>query len=93
METDYIVKVLANYNEWRRYNGDIDKSPEMPNPTELGKVIDAAVGILNKKISDNEIKQLGEMVKVMELDHEPSGYPAIQMKYVSALWNAVEYNA
>ena len=43
MTTKYIINYLERYNEWRRYDGDIDKSPSQPNAIKLGKVIDCAI--------------------------------------------------
>lgn len=39
-----IANYLQNYNAWRRGADDI----EQPNPTELGKMIDAAILELRK---------------------------------------------
>lgn len=49
-----ICEVLENYNKWRRYKGDIDKSPEHPNPKVLGDVIDRAVEALNSMPIGNQ---------------------------------------
>ena len=43
----YIIDFLKAHNEWRRFNGDPQDSPEMTNAIELGRVIDAAVKLLD----------------------------------------------
>ena len=43
MEIQEAIKILKKHNEWRRYNGDMLKSPAMPHPTEIGIAIDTVV--------------------------------------------------
>ena len=45
---------------------------------------------MNKKIEQSKIELLIESCRVMEYDHAPDGYPAIQMRDVSMLCDAVE---
>lgn len=40
---------LKEYNGWRRYDGPIDKSPEMPNPTSIGIALDVIDQALSNK--------------------------------------------
>ncbi len=46
MNADEITNYLKKYNEWRRFNGAMKDSPEQPNPKELGKVIEAAIKLI-----------------------------------------------
>jgi hypothetical protein len=45
MTTKQIIQHLRHYNEWRRGNNE-----PQPNPTEVGKVIDAACKLLEHPI-------------------------------------------
>lgn len=45
MSNNELADFLANYNDWRRDNGDMMEKPvhQMPNPKHLGEVIDEVV--------------------------------------------------
>ena len=43
MEIKEAIKILKRHNKWRRYNGDIDKSPEMISPKNIGVAIDTVI--------------------------------------------------
>jgi len=44
MEIKEAIEILKRHNEWRRrYNGDIDKSPEMLSPKKIGVAIDTFI--------------------------------------------------
>jgi len=40
------IEVLTKHQEWRRYNGPMEESPEMQNPTEIGIATDLAIKYL-----------------------------------------------
>lgn len=43
MELKEAIQLLKDYNHWRRYDGEINESPKMPNPKEIGISIDLVV--------------------------------------------------
>jgi len=47
MNTEDVCQYLIEYNKWRRYDGDMDKSPKQPDPKTLGQVIDAAIKMIH----------------------------------------------
>ena len=49
MEIKEAIKILKGHNIWRRYNGDIDKSPPMTNAINLGIAIDIVINELEHK--------------------------------------------
>lgn len=42
MDKQKVIKILEQYNKWRRANEDIS----MPDPKEIGKAIDCAIKYL-----------------------------------------------
>lgn len=54
------IQVLKSHNEWRRYDGEIDKTPEMQNPKEIGVAIDKVLETFKNSvtISKEEYEQL-----------------------------------
>jgi hypothetical protein len=38
-----------------------------------------------------EITELVSMMRLLEQDHDPDGWPAVQMKDISALCDAIEW--
>ena len=42
------VKTLRLHNEWRRYDGEPENSPEMVSPQELGTAIDVVCDTFEK---------------------------------------------
>lgn len=48
MTQEEAFKILSQYQMWRRYDGPIGKGPDMPNPTDIGKAIDVALGTLEE---------------------------------------------
>lgn len=43
MEIKEAIQVLKDHNIWRRYDGEIEESPEMTDPKKLGIAIDTVV--------------------------------------------------
>ena len=43
MEIKEAIQLLKDYNHWRRFDGEIEDSPKMPNPKEVGIAIDKVV--------------------------------------------------
>lgn len=43
------AQILKTMNEWRRFKGDLDKTPPMPCPYEFGRAIDYAIKVLEKE--------------------------------------------
>lgn len=41
------IKILKKHNEWRRYDGDVDKAPEMQKPRDIGIAIDVILKNIN----------------------------------------------
>jgi len=44
MEIKEAIRLLKDYNHWRRYDGEISESPKMPNPKQIGIAIDLIIG-------------------------------------------------
>ncbi|MBD3216591.1 MAG: hypothetical protein GF311_28510 [Candidatus Lokiarchaeota archaeon] len=53
-KVEEIIKKLKEYNSWRRGEDD---TLEMPNPTEIGKIIDEVISILKKNTIAGESKE------------------------------------
>lgn len=68
-----VAKALRDYNAWRR--GDEDR--DMPDPTELGKVIDEAVRMLEASGNSGMIAGYIVMIrpKWQAKNHEAGWYP------------------
>jgi len=43
MEIKEAIELLKRHNDWRRYDGDIDKTPEMLSPKKIGVAIDTFI--------------------------------------------------
>lgn len=52
------IEVLIKFNEWRRFDGDIKNSPEMPDPKTIGKAIDTVVSEYQKHLKTELLKAL-----------------------------------
>ena len=53
------VKLLRQFNEWRRFDGEIDEEgPAMPHPKSIGFAIDMAIRL---------IEQRGELLALLEM--------------------------
>jgi len=65
MNNQYIIEFLTKYNEWRRFDGEPDdESPKMPEPAEIGLVIDIAIEKISKiEKKDRETKELLSIIK------------------------------
>jgi len=64
MNNQYIIEFLTKYNEWRRFDGEPDESPKMPEPAEIGLVIDIAIEKISKiEKKDRETKELLSITK------------------------------
>ena len=48
MDRKTALEVLKDYQYWRRYNGPIEDSPDMPNPTIIGQALDVAIHELER---------------------------------------------
>lgn len=49
MKLNEAIQLLKDYNHWRRFNGEIAKSPPMPKPKDIGIAIDLVIDELTKK--------------------------------------------
>lgn len=44
------VKLLRQFNEWRRFDGEIDEEgPTMPHPKSIGFAIDMAIRLIEER--------------------------------------------
>lgn len=48
MELPEAIRVLEEFQKWRRYDGEIDSSPSMPSPKRIGEAIDKILTHLKK---------------------------------------------
>ena len=48
MDRKTALEVLKDYQQWRRYNGPITDSPQMPDPKIIGEAIDVAIEALQE---------------------------------------------
>ena len=46
MDRKTALEVLKDYQSWRRYDGPITDSPDMPDPKIIGDAIDVAIETL-----------------------------------------------
>ena len=57
-DADECVALLCQFNEWRRFDGEIDEEgPAMPHPKTIGFAIDMAIQL---------IEQHGELLAALE---------------------------
>lgn len=57
MDRKDALKVLKDYQSWRRYNGPIEDSPDMQNPTIIGEAIDVAIHELERLCQEPPLKE------------------------------------
>ena len=48
MDRKTALEVLKDYQQWRRYDGPIEDSPDMQDPAIIGKAIDVAIHELER---------------------------------------------
>lgn len=48
MTREEAIGILRKHNEWRRYDGEVGKGPEMIDPKTLGEAIDTAIQELER---------------------------------------------
>lgn len=41
-------KMLQRFNRWRRYDGEKQRQPKMPNPRKVGEAIDIACRVMSE---------------------------------------------
>ena len=46
MELAEAIRILEEYQAWRRFDGELADSPDMPNPKRVGVAIDVALNNL-----------------------------------------------
>ena len=44
------IQILKDFNIWRRYDGDIESSPEMPEPKQVGIAIDTVINSIENQV-------------------------------------------
>lgn len=102
MEINEAIEVLRKHNEWRRYDGEIDKSPEMTDPVTLGKAIDTVVKHFRKPtkkiclndtiIRDSERYAKGVFAAVVKVGNELELYDLAQA-YLQGAYDALNPKA
>lgn len=51
MDVRQALDILRKHQEWRRYDGDLEKGPDMQNPELIGKALDVAIKIMEDKVN------------------------------------------
>lgn len=71
MKTKKAIKILKKHNAWRRGDDNL----KMQHPTKLGKAIDKAIELLEKK-KENQIAGFPEEVieKMLDYQEEQNGF-------------------
>ena len=63
------VKLLRQFNEWRRFDGEIDEEgPAMPHPKSIGFAIDMAIRLIEER--DELLAALNDAVQIAKVAHE-----------------------
>ena len=58
------VKLLRQFNEWRRFDGEIDEEgPAMPHPKSIGFAIDMAIRLIEERGDMTEQVECSTIVK------------------------------
>ena len=58
------VKLLRQFNEWRRFDGEIDEEgPTMPHPKSIGFAIDMAIRLIEELADMTEQVECSTIVK------------------------------
>ena len=58
------VKLLRQFNEWRRFDGEIDEDgPAMPHPKSIGFAIDMAIRLIEELADMTEQVECSTIVK------------------------------
>ncbi len=58
------VKLLRQFNEWRRFDGEIDEEgPAMPHPKSIGFAIDMAIRLIEELADMTEQVECSTIVK------------------------------
>ena len=58
------VKLLRQFNEWRRFDGEIDEEgPAMPHPKSIGFAIDMAIQLIEELADMTEQVECSTIVK------------------------------
>lgn len=60
MDRKTALEVLKKHQEWRRYNGPIEDSPDMQDPAVIGKAIDVAIEALTCLTSKPDREYYGQ---------------------------------
>ena len=56
------VKLLRQFNEWRRFDGEIDEEgPAMPHPKSIGFAIDMAIRLIEER---DELLAAAEAIEI-----------------------------
>ena len=56
------VKLLRQFNEWRRFDGEIDEEgPTMPHPKSIGFAIDMAIRLIEER---GELLAAAEVIEI-----------------------------
>lgn len=74
MRTYQIIRKLEEYNEWRRYDGELGEGPLMPDPKEVGITIQEAILRLHDYLhyeeeTRGEIADLKKKAESLKLDN------------------------
>jgi len=60
------TEILRHHNEWRRYDGEVGKGPEMTDPKKLGEAIDMVVSAMEEAYpeckEDNEDEKIRQQL-------------------------------
>lgn len=51
MDVRQALDILRKHQEWRRYDGDLEKGPAMQKPELIGKALDIAIKIMEDKVN------------------------------------------
>lgn len=57
MDRKTALGILKRHQEWRRYDGPVESSPEMQNPAIIGQAIDVAIHELERLCQEPPIKE------------------------------------
>ncbi len=58
MKEKEAIEVLVKFNEWRRFDGEINDSPNMPDPKIIGIAIDTVLSEYKKDLKTELLKAL-----------------------------------
>ena len=73
MNKQEATEILRKHNEWRRYDGELGKGPEMTDPKKLGEAIDTIVAAIEEAYPECKEESEDERIRKALICHLNAG--------------------